>query len=1498
MSSQRSSAISPLKERNSPDPNQSSILRDSALGWGKSPSTTPLRIAKRDSQQQKPPFPLVARRSSSSYKHLRNNNLVSKSPFRSQIPTPSRPSSSVDTPPVFPTRRVSGEKRPRPDSMHEQAENERPFAFKRERRQSKVYQGLIEKEPVTKSPFKRVTSLEEDLPPPVPPKPSPTRPGTPSRPSLVSKRLHGPRTGVEGKRQRRKTVTFDERCDVLEFECEEGEDDPFFSDDDYGTPEEPSPPQDDSFESIQLGDPDESITGIVDAMIQSASTNELNNRPSTPPRNPSLPSDLETEDGVPYGRTHHADRARRRASMSSPAPVFPIFSPEQPQNDEAPSTPPRATTPTSAPSSAVPLGRSTHLERVREEHRPDELDEDVRMMPPSPSPAKQTSRGENANRDSLIPKFNIEIQQQRSHSDAPDPFDLPRLKDEPQLAELSFTSFEDPMDPANLSIGHSEVSLSGLDLEAELEQALEGEVLHDADGDSVPRLTSTPPPPTPDLSFANISSSASSFIDKGSEKEASPSPRIPMLNRPLAAPLPVRTSGIPTRTSSPSGIPTRSTDAIPNLPSGVTLRRNSGSPIGMNLRRRSASPLMRFAGRAGSPALRTASPLCDSPARAGSPAVRSGSPIVGSGSPAQAGSPAALRESASSQSLQSGGSGGRVRITREEVQRRLMRKRSEDSPLRDAPPPTSLGTERAEQIHESAPTDNSLIDNNHPTCPENDVKDDRSMEGDAEEEWEKERERRVESMSVMTDISVELATIQTAEKRTLNVIDATGTQPVNLTPHPVNLLPTPVDSSPQPRMSPTRPHSALDTNFDFGNGLGIGVRDSVGSVQLGEMRSALDRLMDDVGGSAGSSTKKHKGHVRVESVTQGTKAGRFGVHPNDNRQAFDDADKEADESMRTETDMDFSLDDHRAALSPPHAVPMQRAATDSAVYTGPSFASPVHSDVNGPPPISPTKEKDAIRSREELILEKRRQARKREEDESLGYYTPPRASASRPSASGSGRPSRRRSRSTGDVRALAKSDMLLDVGLSETEDLLAESISKELKRLDPERKPGNYRVREHEAIYASADADRVSHMNTAGDVNGGKAWKTVRRPSDMNEYSKQIKEYRSQEKPGKAHSKVFVRVLGVRGLNVPLPQQPTALTCTLNNGIHFVTTPECRLSRDSRIDQEFELIEHSKLEFTLTLKIRRDPHIAAQFKAIAPPPAPPLQPTAPPPKSKGGMLSFFSSSPKKSSSAPSRATPPPPMVPPKLPDNLARYLKQDGTLARAFISFKDVASRCDTRVFETSYPLIGQRVEAGGKTTTMEIGEIVLQMFRLPPLPGMSSDQLPQSLEECHRGLRHVAWHKVTYFEGTLTQNGGDCRTWRRRQLRVIGANLVAFNDITKKATATINLKKALAVEDTEDTKSGALSPGRQFGDDYDSLYGVERSFRLIFPGKQEILFFADTNDEKAKWLEVLRALVGHIPPNPLWAELVWERQQEIAKQPRQEAGPVASTSQNIPNHR
>jgi hypothetical protein len=38
-----------------------------------------------------------------------------------------------------------------------------------------------------------------------------------------------------------------------------------------------------------------------------------------------------------------------------------------------------------------------------------------------------------------------------------------------------------------------------------------------------------------------------------------------------------------------------------------------------------------------------------------------------------------------------------------------------------------------------------------------------------------------------------------------------------------------------------------------------------------------------------------------------------------------------------------------------------------------------------------------------------------------------------------------------------------------------------------------------------------------------------------------------------------------------MPREFTAMSCTLNNGIHFVTTPDCTLAENSSIEQEFEL---------------------------------------------------------------------------------------------------------------------------------------------------------------------------------------------------------------------------------------------------------------------------------------------------------------------------------------
>jgi hypothetical protein len=435
-----------------------------------SPPTTPLRIAKRDGSPAPGSGPAsapsssaagagkgpVARRTSSSYTHLRKNNLVSKSPFKAggAPAVPALPSSVRGGSP----RKTSGEKRPRPLSAQvEPAEAARPGAYKR--RQSRGLDQLDQLEPVSNSPFKRGPA-SADASPPLPPKapvraqtapahvraaslepdapheraaamtmpPPATLPtsrlpvlmppplGTPTRSVLVTKRMHGPRPVgrvPSGSRARRKTVTFDERCDVVEFDREsveisfnasaidddEDTEDDYFGDDYDGEDHLPAEEEDgpveepqDSYEHEPMR-PDDSIVGRIDTMLEESRFSDDGDGPRTPTSRHAAVAENVDPDGIPYGRTHHAERAAvahppRHARTASIIDATPVIVP--PIRD---STPPQQNVP-ATPASEGPLGRSTHTERSREARAEERAFEtDVNDLPPSPSPRKSGSLG-------------------------------------------------------------------------------------------------------------------------------------------------------------------------------------------------------------------------------------------------------------------------------------------------------------------------------------------------------------------------------------------------------------------------------------------------------------------------------------------------------------------------------------------------------------------------------------------------------------------------------------------------------------------------------------------------------------------------------------------------------------------------------------------------------------------------------------------------------------------------------------------------------------------------------------------------------------------------------------------------------------------------------------------------------------------------------------------------------------------------------------------------
>lgn len=58
---------------------------------------------------------------------------------------------------------------------------------------------------------------------------------------------------------------------------------------------------------------------------------------------------------------------------------------------------------------------------------------------------------------------------------------------------------------------------------------------------------------------------------------------------------------------------------------------------------------------------------------------------------------------------------------------------------------------------------------------------------------------------------------------------------------------------------------------------------------------------------------------------------------------------------------------------------------------------------------------------------------------------------------------------------------------------------------------------------------------------------------------------------GKAFGNIFVKVLGIEGLSMPIPEEKTHFCITLDNGIDYIRTPFSVLAPAVKVDQEFSL---------------------------------------------------------------------------------------------------------------------------------------------------------------------------------------------------------------------------------------------------------------------------------------------------------------------------------------
>jgi len=274
----------------------------------------------------------------------------------------------------------------------------------------------------------------------------------------------------------------------------------------------------------------------------------------------------------------------------------------------------------------------------------------------------------------------------------------------------------------------------------------------------------------------------------------------------------------------------------------------------------------------------------------------------------------------------------------------------------------------------------------------------------------------------------------------------------------------------------------------------------------------------------------------------------------------------------------------------------------------------------------------------------------------------------------------------------------------------------------------------------------------------------------------------TETEEGVERGRLFVKVVGVKDLDLPLPKERTWFQLTLDNGLHCVTTSRLELGRSAPVGQEFELIVLNDLEFQLTLQTQLTPPNEITTPQVSP------QKTKLAAK-KSSTFSRFLASPKKrreqerlvqqqedeerkahqrkQQEAARRA-----QAPQTAWDLLHETVGEDGSFGRAYISLKTHEDACFGRPITVDVPVFNEwavedpnfsssvkskRGNTVRRRPPYQIGKLALQLLYVPRPKGLKEEDMPKSMNGCVREM--AAAEKVTSseYEGFLSQQGGDC---------------------------------------------------------------------------------------------------------------------------------------------
>ncbi|WFD44245.1 Bud site selection protein bud4 [Malassezia psittaci] len=468
---------------------------------------------------------------------------------------------------------------------------------------------------------------------------------------------------------------------------------------------------------------------------------------------------------------------------------------------------------------------------------------------------------------------------------------------------------------------------------------------------------------------------------------------------------------------------------------------------------------------------------------------------------------------------------------------------------------------------------------------------------------------------------------------------------------------------------------------------------------------------------------------------------------------------------------------------------------------------------------------------------------------------------------------------------------------SEPEGPFGHLLERELSRIVTESEK-KYKVRDR-GVFQSNSPEVRQQATFAAQNDDLKPWQRLRKPNEVEAFRRTSGQQASKASNQKLTTgRTFVMIDSFIPHDLPLPKEPTSFYCILDNGIHVVKTASSALYAGPDglcpIQQEFELLEHPDLTISFTIMLQMDPHLydsAAETGVMNQ-----RQSNSQPRTGVGKLLNPFQT--RTGGTTRSR------FLSKTQKPSLLQFATSQGALGQSVVSLDAVKSKCYARSMVLDLPVRAMKEEFPHPTQTSLMdtdrqrthdlsfskprGTLRLRLFYLPPLPDSLTEQLPRNLAECEEGMQNVSWHESgATYKGTLTQLGGDCKIWRRRPMRIMGMNLICFNEVTKRPTTRIDLMQTLAIEDCAKLRSDEL-------EDMVDMLPDKRSFRITFRDGEKIYFFADSPTEMRQWLQALQTILVHkleMPPD--WSQAAYASANEYygLPQPSSKTSSAPSTS-------